>query len=167
MNINGEANSKYADMLYMERPVSTHPHMSMENRAGQFAPFAALNGFGGLIVETGRRTDRKIDISDEQMEKNNKVLAYVMQNESPKIIVRITYFEPDELKEGGKYVIKSGRIKSFNELTGVIRFADGVEVPVADISEVAIADVSETMIGEPSEEESSAINSVKPAKRVL
>ena len=138
MNINREVNSKYADMLYMERPASLHPHMSMENRAGQFAPFAALNGFGGLIVETGRRTDRKIYISNEQIEKINKTLAYVMQSESTEIIVQITYFEPDELKEGGKYVIKSGRIKSINELTGVVKFTDGTEVAIADITEVAI-----------------------------
>ncbi len=138
MNINREVNSKYVDMLYMERPASLHPHMSMENRAGQFAPFAALNGFGGLIVETGRRTDRKIDISDEQIEKINKTLAYVVQSESTEIIVQITYFEPDELKEGGKYVIKSGRIKSINELTGVVKFTDGTEVAIADIAEVAI-----------------------------
>lgn len=39
----------YEDMLYMSHPTSkTHPRMSMEKRAAQFAPFAALTGHGRL-----------------------------------------------------------------------------------------------------------------------
>ncbi len=33
----------------------TRPHMSMEARAAQFAPFAALTGYGEAIDATGER----------------------------------------------------------------------------------------------------------------
>ncbi len=138
MNTKKSGCDKYADMLYMSRPASMHPRMSMENRAGQFAPFAALNGFDGLIAETGRRTDKKIDISDEQIKKINETLARVMQNESTEIMIKVTYFEPDALKGGGKYVIKSGTIKSIDEITGVITFADGARIEMENVAEAVV-----------------------------
>ena len=43
---------KYEDIIGLSRPVSKkHPPMSRENRAAQFAPFAALTGFEGAIKE--------------------------------------------------------------------------------------------------------------------
>ena len=48
-------NWKYEDILYLPHPVSKkHPQMSMEARAAQFAPFAALTGHGSAIDETAR-----------------------------------------------------------------------------------------------------------------
>ena len=45
-------NDDYSDIINMERPVSkTRKHMSDHDRAAQFAPFAALTGFGGMIDE--------------------------------------------------------------------------------------------------------------------
>ena len=44
---------QYEDIIDLPRPVSTkHPRMSMEDRAAQFAPFAALTGHGDAIRET-------------------------------------------------------------------------------------------------------------------
>ena len=45
-------NDNYSDIINMERPVSkTRKRMSDHDRAAQFAPFAALTGFGGMIDE--------------------------------------------------------------------------------------------------------------------
>ena len=53
---------KYEDIIGLSRPVSKkHPPMSRENRAAQFAPFAALTGFEGAIKETARVTGEKIE----------------------------------------------------------------------------------------------------------
>ena len=58
---------KYKDMLYMERPVSKrHTPMSLENRAAQFAPFAALTGYDEAVEETARLTTEKIELSEEK-----------------------------------------------------------------------------------------------------
>ena len=37
-----KAHEKYGDIINRERPASKKPKMSIENRAAQFAPFAAL-----------------------------------------------------------------------------------------------------------------------------
>lgn len=44
---------QYEDIIDLPRPVSKkHPQMSMEERAAQFAPFAALTGHGEAIRKT-------------------------------------------------------------------------------------------------------------------
>lgn len=44
---------KYDDIIDLPRPVSnTRRHMTNKERAAQFAPFAALTGFEGMIEET-------------------------------------------------------------------------------------------------------------------
>ena len=43
----------YDDIIQLPHHVSSvHPHMSIHDRAAQFAPFAALTGHGAAIAET-------------------------------------------------------------------------------------------------------------------
>jgi len=43
----------YEDIIHLPHHVSKrHPQMSMQNRAAQFAPFAALTGYEAAIRET-------------------------------------------------------------------------------------------------------------------
>ena len=53
---------KYGDILSLPHHRSkTHPPMSRADRAAQFAPFAALTGYGDLIHETVERKAREED----------------------------------------------------------------------------------------------------------
>lgn len=53
---------KYDDIIGLPHYVSkTHPQMSLENRAAQFAPFAALSAYNDAINETTRLNDRMAD----------------------------------------------------------------------------------------------------------
>ena len=48
-------NDHYEDIINLPHPVSkNHPQMPMASRAAQFAPFAALTGYGEAISETVR-----------------------------------------------------------------------------------------------------------------
>ena len=65
MDIRNEK-SKYNDIINMPHHVSKkYPQMSMEARAAQFAPFAALIGYGDEVKETVRQTEKEIDIDEE------------------------------------------------------------------------------------------------------
>ena len=49
---------KYADIIDLPHPTSKHhPRMSILERAAQFAPFAALTGFGDVIDATAARVN--------------------------------------------------------------------------------------------------------------
>ena len=56
-----EVREKYGDILREPRPISMkHRPMSPENRAAQFAPFAALTGYDSAIAETARYTEDSV-----------------------------------------------------------------------------------------------------------
>lgn len=47
---------KYDDIIELDHPTSkTHPRMAPIERAGQFAPFAALTGYDDMIRDTALR----------------------------------------------------------------------------------------------------------------
>ena len=49
----------YADMMEMDHPeIPGHPRMRRKQRAAQFAPFAALNGYGELVEEAIRDPEK-------------------------------------------------------------------------------------------------------------
>ena len=51
-------NDNYDDIINRPHPVSkNHPQMPMASRAAQFAPFAALTGYGEAISETVKENE--------------------------------------------------------------------------------------------------------------
>ena len=53
------------ELLEMERPVSArHAPMRRCDRAAQFAPFAALSGFGEAVQEAGRLARERIESAE-------------------------------------------------------------------------------------------------------
>ena len=65
MNITHE----YDDIINLDRPeTGRHPHMSLENRAAQFSPFAALTGFDSAIEERAKETIENILASEKGCE---------------------------------------------------------------------------------------------------
>ena len=60
--------NKYDDILNLPHHRSkTHPHMSISDRAAQFAPFAALTGYGDAVRETARLTDEKMELDADAL----------------------------------------------------------------------------------------------------
>ena len=56
---------KYREIIDLPHHVSSkRPHMSLQDRAAQFAPFAALTGLDNAMDETARR------VEDEFLEDN-------------------------------------------------------------------------------------------------
>ncbi len=125
--------NNYADIINLKRPSSNHNHLSIESRASQFSPFAALTGYDNEVKETARITDKRIDIDDGLREMLNAKLNYLNYHikESPNI--SITYFVKDHKKEGGKYLTKQGIIKRIDTVNEIIKFNDNMIISMNDI----------------------------------
>ena len=125
---------KYEDIIGLSRPVSKkHPPMSRENRAAQFAPFAALTGFEGAIKETARVTGEKIELDETQKTFLDEKLKVLLREKTPALF---TYFQKDEQKEGGAYITVSGIVKKTDAYTHKIVLEDGTGICVEDILEI-------------------------------
>ena len=127
----------YDDILYLQHHVSeTRPHISNYDRAAQFSPFAALTGYGAAISETARQTDRKIELDDDQIQTMNAALRLLQThiNEQPE--VAITYFQPDDRKQGGAYHTVTGHVYRIDAAKGTVVLTDKMVIPIADILKI-------------------------------
>lgn len=119
----------------MDRPISKYPKMSMSDRAAQFAPFAALTGHKEAVIEQGRITQEKRVLSNEEkLEINEKIIEMV----SLKSKCRITYFEKDKTKSGGKYIQNVLSFKRMNELNKTLFFKENIQIQIDDIVDIEV-----------------------------
>ncbi len=129
--------SRYEDMLELPHHISRErPQMAMEERAAQFSPFAALTGYGDAIRETGRLTERQLELEPDVKDRLNEKLRLLMELPSPRSEVSIVYFLPDEKKEGGSYVSVRGRVKKVDENSRQIVLENGGRIPLEAVMEL-------------------------------
>lgn len=119
----------------MDRPKSKYPKMSMSDRAAQFAPFAALTGHKEAVIEQGRITQEKRILSNEEkLEINEKIVEMV----NLKSRCRITYFEKDKTKSGGKYIQNVVSFKRMDELNKTLFFKENIQIQIDDIVDIEV-----------------------------
>ena len=123
---------KYADIIYLPHHVSTkHPQMALIDRAAQFAPFAALTGYGAAIKESERQTAAAPTLSQEQIDEINQIL-FSLTDLLPAEVM-ITSFVPDALKSGGAYHNKIGTLNRIDVDNQVLIFSDKTKIPLESI----------------------------------
>lgn len=124
----------YEDILHQPRPTNyARPPMSRQDRAAQFAPFAALNGHEAAIGETARVTQQRRELTEdekERLDRRQRILQARIQ-EHPTVTVR--YFLPDDKKAGGAYQVVTGHLRRVNVHRGLLCLSEGKEIPLTDI----------------------------------
>lgn len=110
-----------------------HQPMSMWSRAAQFSPFAALTGYDDEIDEAARLTDRREEMTEDELNGLNQAFQKLLERASDRPLVTVTYFQPDERKDGGEYVSYTGRFRFFDETERILHFTDRTEIPVDDV----------------------------------
>lgn len=125
---------KYKDIINLPHKQSTkRPRMPLLDRAAQFAPFAALTGYDDAINETGRLTDEKIELSEENLNELNMKYQILVDKLDDEKIVSFTYFVPDGTKSGGAYITKQGIVKKVDDYERLITLYDSTKIPMDDI----------------------------------
>ncbi|MCI8727386.1 MAG: YolD-like family protein [Hungatella sp.] len=121
----------YDDIIHLPRHVSSrHPQMSLLNRAAQFSPFAALTGHEAAIHEAARLTDTFVEPDEDKKEQLDEQLQLIRENLDKQPECEVTYFQPDEKKDGGTYVTFCGRVKKIDVYEHRIVFTDQTALPV-------------------------------------
>lgn len=118
------------ELFELERPVSArHAPMRRCDRAAQFAPFAALSGFGAAIDEAGRLTQARIELSESEREALNDALVRLAAQLPEQPEAELTYFEPDPRKPGGVYRTVRARIRKLDADAQILILTDGQRIP--------------------------------------
>ncbi len=130
---------KYDDIIHLQHYQSSErPHMSLHDRAAQFAPFAALSGHEEAIEETARVTDAKMILDEDAIGKMNEALYAISKHLQEKWTVSITYFQPDTLKDGGAYLTDVGTIKRIDDIEKIIIMDSGMKIGMEQVMQVEI-----------------------------
>lgn len=128
---------KYEDIIHLPHHVSSkRPQMPMIDRAAQFSPFAALTGYDDAISETGRLTDKKIDLSEEEKEVLDRKQQFLLEKLDKRPALTVIYFVPDAKKSGGAYVTQSGNLKKIDAIERWMQLTDGTKIPLDDVADI-------------------------------
>lgn len=127
-------NNKYQDIINLPHyEPKRHPRMSIEARSAQFAPFSALTGYDDVVNETGRLTQRKLELSEEQKINISLKLQEALDNKKEVII---KHFIKDSKKQGGKHLEKTGIIKKYDQIKQMIIFYDKTQIEINNVVEI-------------------------------
>lgn len=157
---------KYDDIIGSGRPESRRPKMTMNDRAAQFAPFAALTKFGEEIKESNRKTTEKIELGDGDIERIDEVLTEIERRISENkaaganagkladgfaggfangLTVATEYFVRDKVKSGGRVEEYIGNVKKIDRAGRKLIFEDGKIVDMQDLLSVSVVQNKQTI----------------------
>jgi len=124
----------YDDIIHLPRHHSQRrSHMSLQDRAAQFSPFAALTGFESAIEETGRHTDCRPELMEYQTSQLDWMMALLMDGIPRQPMISVTHFVSDPQKNGGHCETISGRIQKIDLYKQTLTLSDIGEISLMNI----------------------------------
>ncbi len=133
----------YQDIIHLPHFVSKNrTHLSMTERAAQFSPFAALTGYDSAVKETARLTGQRLELAEDEKETIARRLTLLQSCLAEAPVVEITFFIPDDRKEGGEYHTITGTVKKLDNFQRHIIMTNETKISVDDIVEIEGAIIS-------------------------
>lgn len=127
----------YDDIIDLPHHVSPNRRrMSNLERGAQFSPFAALTGYEAAVEEAARSTDGKKELTEEMKAIIDAKIQAISEHPDAEPQVTITYFKPDERKEGGAYVRVTGAVKELDRIGKTIVLTGNTRIPMEQIREI-------------------------------
>lgn len=125
---------RYDDIIDLPRPVCRRakPLTGLE-RAAQFSPFAALSGYEAAIREAARLTEPAVELAEDAAAALDEKLRRLVEHLPQRPVVTVTWFEPDERKEGGAFRVFTGRLRRVDKAAGLLLFEGGRRLPLAAV----------------------------------
>ncbi len=131
----------YEDIIQLPHHTSpTRPRMSMSDRAAQFSPFAALTGYEAAIQETGRLTETRLLLTEDELEILNRKYCLLEDSIRTGCDVIISYFLPDNRKDGGAYCSVCGIVKKIDLSAREIYMTNGTVIQMDDVADITVSE---------------------------
>lgn len=122
---------KYDDIINLSHHVSkNHPQMSLENRAAQFAPFAALVGYAEAITASQEIKEDKKLIAEDKKEELEETLHHLNKGD----FIEVKYYVASKKN----YFVYKGMIKRIDQIDKLIIFVNRKTIPIKDIIDIKL-----------------------------
>ena len=133
-----DGRTEYGDIIDHKHHVSQkRPQMSRLNRAAQFSPFAALTGYDSLVAESARVTDRRKDLTDDEIESLNLKISFLQSKLDEQPEVEVLHFVEDGKKVGGAYIETKGVVRKILHHERVLILDSGTEIFLDDVIDIS------------------------------
>ena len=116
----------YEDIRNHERyQLKHHTPMSLESR-----------GYDEEIGEAARSTDGREELSEDAIDALNQAFQKLLEHEEERLLVTVTYFQPDAKKDGGRYMTYTGNFRFYDAEKRVMKFVDGMVIGVEQVCRI-------------------------------
>ena len=133
--MSGKDPNRYDDIIGLPHfKAHNRRQMSNHDRAAQFAPFAALTGYGESIEEAGRLTEEFIEPGEARKNELDRKFRIIADHISERPELTLEYFVPDLYKEGGEYREETVRVFRIDMYERVLITADKKKIGLDYIS---------------------------------
>ena len=123
--------SDYSDIINLKYPFpSNHPRMKKENRASQFAPFAALTGYEEKIEHAKKKKKNIISLDESYVDELNYKIQEIEKRIKENNILKFTYFINDD------YKVAISSVKKVDNINKVIILNDEIRIKIKSIVEI-------------------------------
>ena len=130
---------QYDDILNTSWPQpGPRARMSIEDRAVQFAPFAALTGYEAVLRETVRLTQQPVFLTEESLDELNAQLRRAEEQAAQRPMLTMTVYYEDSTKAGGRFETVAGRLKKIDRYREGLVLTDGREIPFFRICDLEL-----------------------------
>ena len=120
---------KYQKIVTLPHPSPQNRlRMSLHRRAAQFAPFAALTDYDGIILETARQTEKEIELDETAVAAIDACLRQLQAEIAlqPKVLVQ--FFCPDGRKSGGSFASRRDRVVKIDKILQIMTLQSGEQI---------------------------------------
>ena len=129
----------YDDIINFSWPKpSNRARMSLQDRAVQFAPFAALTGYEAVLRETARLTQQPVFLTEESLDELNGQLRKAEERIAQRPRLTMTVYYEDGAKPGGRFETVTGSLKKIDRYQQGLVLTDGREIPFFRICDLEI-----------------------------
>ena len=130
---------KYQKILSLPHPgPQNRLRMSQHHRAAQFAPFAALTDYGGIILETARQTEREIELDETAVAAIDACLRHIQAEIALRPKVTVQFFCPDRHKSGGSFEMRRDRVVKMDKILQTMTLQSGEQIHFQQIVQLRL-----------------------------
>lgn len=104
-------------------------NLNWKQRAAQFKPFDALDGYSEAVNETFRETQaQEPELDEDTAQRLTRRFSFLLDRISDHPEVTIIWFEPDQTKAGGSFRQAKGKLLKYDSSSRKVMLSGGLQI---------------------------------------